>query len=83
ATYTWKTVGSVVGTGSSLSVSPGNTTTYQVECTSCGSCTATQVTLTVTPPPVKTCPGTGSLSYERWNNIAGTSIAELLSKTNN
>ncbi|MBO0936257.1 hypothetical protein J2I47_06830, partial [Fibrella sp. HMF5335] len=29
------------------------------------------------------CPGTGSLSYERWNNIAGTSIAELLSKTNN
>ncbi|MBO0940102.1 hypothetical protein J2I47_26400, partial [Fibrella sp. HMF5335] len=49
ATYTWKTVGSVVGTGSSLSVSPGNTTTYQVECTSCGSCTATQVTLTVTP----------------------------------
>ncbi|MBO0940092.1 BACON domain-containing protein, partial [Fibrella sp. HMF5335] len=65
AAYSWKVGGSVVGTGSSLSVSPGSTTTYQVECTNCGSCSAAQVVVTITTPTpsVKACPGTGSLSY--------------------
>ena len=30
-----------------------------------------------------TCPGTGSITYERWNDISGTSITDLTGKTNN
>ncbi|MBO0940093.1 BACON domain-containing protein, partial [Fibrella sp. HMF5335] len=65
ASYSWKSGGNLVGTGSVLTITPNTTTTYQVECTNCGGCSAAQVVVTVTTPTpsVKACAGTGSLSY--------------------
>ena len=30
----------------------------------------------------QTCPGTGSINYQKWNNISGTSISTLTSNPN-
>jgi hypothetical protein len=40
--------GSPVGTGSSISVTPGQTTTYSVRCTNCTGCTVPTIPITVT-----------------------------------
>ncbi|MBL0111037.1 MAG: hypothetical protein IPP42_09320 [Saprospiraceae bacterium] len=29
----------------------------------------------------QTCPGTGSINYQKWNNISGTSISTLTSNS--
>ncbi|RYZ18837.1 MAG: hypothetical protein EOP49_49135, partial [Sphingobacteriales bacterium] len=39
-------------------------------------------TVNVTTPVAPGCTGTGSINYQRWNNISGTNIASLTSNAN-
>ncbi len=58
--YTAAVGGVLLGSGTSLSVSPLVTTTYYVDATNANGCVSTSrasVTVTVTPTPAPTCPG--------------------------
>ena len=47
-----------------------------------GNFSATSNTINVTTPAAPGCTGTGSINYQRWNNITGTTIATLTSNAN-
>ncbi|WP_247235810.1 PA14 domain-containing protein [Telluribacter sp. SYSU D00476] len=86
-TVTWSTG----QTGSSISVNPGQTTTYTASC-SINGCTSPNASITVTvnaPAPVQeppvncTTPATGYATRKRWTNIGGKTISDLANQTNN
>ena len=47
-----------------------------------GNLSANSNTINLTTPAAPGCTGTGSINYQRWNNITGTTIASLTSNTN-
>ena len=82
-TYSWKNMSNnqVVGTTSSISVSPSVTTTYQVTVTdNCNTTTNDQVTITVNSLPTVSITPTGSLSLCT-NNQSLTSTTDAASPT--
>jgi PQQ-dependent dehydrogenase (s-GDH family) len=82
--------------GTKINVSPVTTTTYNVSgltpstvysfyvkaFDAAGNFSANSNTINLTTPAAPGCTGTGSINYQRWNNITGTTIASLTSNAN-
>jgi hypothetical protein len=87
--YTWKIGTNIVGNGQVVNTNTPNTSgsyTYTLYPFKSG-CNFTYQDVNFNlncTPPAPTCPNTGSISYQRWENIGGgTSIQDLRNNTNN
>ncbi len=75
--YTWSQGSTILGTGSTLTVSPTTTTTYDVEVLgACGPVSNLSITINVTPPTTPTFTPRPAI-------CAGTSLSALPSTSNN
>jgi PQQ-dependent dehydrogenase (s-GDH family) len=55
---------------------------YVIAFDAAGNFSANSNTINLTTPAAPGCTGTGSINYQRWNNITGTTIASLTSNAN-
>jgi PQQ-dependent dehydrogenase (s-GDH family) len=64
-------------------LTPSTTYSFYVQAKdAAGNFSANSNTISVTTPASTTCTGTGSIRYQKWNNISGTSVSNLTSNAN-